>query len=975
LDVEFEIEVHTIDPQHPPALFGLHTAAIAPEMINKAKPNGELTQPPSRVTPADYVVDMSEMVPLILPPLPPGGKETTPWPQINGTHGPVDLPLPNVTCTLGWNATEIKGCSQIEYEVAYGNTFTKLEGDEPGRVTSGIVKKAAGTQTIDFAALGKGLGTYYVRVAAQNASGQEVALRSQPAVVRVVAAGGSLPVLVPGVLVWTFANFTNYFSPLSPSDWQVDEGPVYFWAGSVYNPFLRTGYDYFQWHTTNSLCVSGRLDVVAGDFGKGPSIHTATMPGRQLQQGGHGTSKWPLVERFGHFEMKPIYQKLLAANPAPWQVYALRVTPLDAAGKSCGDPSPTKYMQYAPAYAKCYIKSVSLHGCDLDPRGCMVGDVAQPTLDPAGKGVVIVPAWNCWKDHSALLIGFSELMDRDSVEKALTFSPPWPQTITTWYDKKAGTTDWETIGVGHLSNLWFDTVYTITLDTKAKTKSGQPLIAGPVRWQFRTLPYAADLATIEKFDYPKVIVTPPGTLNVNYRVKDTEEFWIDLWQSVAHSEIVPTKAPLPEGTLSSQVYAPKPAEPGIGTYISAVVGNALGYFEYKHSFQLKELPDVNADLALNGSKSFLVPGVPRGGLMSVSPVVVVEKYGSDPIPQELLGQIKVVTTYEVSSISALGKPLPGKPGIMLGSREVVCTNTLADAKGTSPHGPWYIVPTCAEIPQGVFTNWTKLYRVMAQLELPLRQTVQPGVGFSALVPKSLFPNDQLKNNTILTNSVVVLGSGAGPYEVVAYRDPGFKSFAAAWESPPVELQRQVDLWSPATGLNDQISSIEIGSQVKAWVFEHDYWGRRLMVSSSAANLGNMDNCISSLIITDQHAAEPWGVYVTSGGTPVVKFFPFCYSDWLPWEATIGPSGARQPKLMPKTGLQGSVHYMSYKSLGPVSGNIFRLDITGPFNVRLSDKNQQWKSYGFYQGPNTHLVTDPAAKGATYLDISLTNSTP
>ncbi len=120
--------------------------------------------------------------------LPFGQKRlTTPWPKVNNSRGPIDVSESNAAnITLSWDLQKtLPQASQIEYEVLFGSSFTVLDQDEPKRIQNGVVKKNSGQYPLNISASGKGKGVYYIRIVAQNSKGVDLALRSQPVLVRV----------------------------------------------------------------------------------------------------------------------------------------------------------------------------------------------------------------------------------------------------------------------------------------------------------------------------------------------------------------------------------------------------------------------------------------------------------------------------------------------------------------------------------------------------------------------------------------------------------------------------------------------------------------------------------------------------------------------------------------------------------------------------------------------------------------------
>ncbi len=759
----------SIDPRHPPVLLGVR---LLPAELGAAAPmemmaNRNLDAPPGMIRPEHF--HLAGPPPAMTTLKLPFGQEhaTTPWPMIDMSRGPVNLPEPNLKATLSWDAKAIQGCVQVEFEVAYGSAFTVLGGDEPGRIDSGIVKQPAGQHPLDFAKYGKGLGTYFVRVAAQDAKGADVAFRSQPVVVNAHAAGA--PPSDVRVTSLTMAGFTDFFSDTTLA-WVVTSDPdsillagefakkqafplgqIVIDATAYFN--ATKGWKFLHWRTPWPNCAKGRVEVAKGEFGAGAPLHDAQDAGHPYQSGGpkdvHGH-----IKRFGYVDLLPVYQKILAANPSPGETYAARVTPLDAAGSPCGGPSETQYLQFAPyAFAaKTKIKTVYYDGGSLD-----LGTPADSPCPPAvHEGTTVMPAFTCWKDNSKLVITFDGPMDAASVNKAIGFSPPWPDIVTKWYQDNQ-------FGVGHMSSLWFDTVYTITLGTGAKTKSGAKILDKALQWRVKTLPFADKIPSIKKLEIvPGTVIIPPGAMTINYRVEDATDFYMELVNAYGEYGIGTAEydPPLPEGSVRTSVLNPVPKPDGPGYFIRAVAGNALIFFAEDFPFQIKQIPKVKADLAIDGALCALVPGPVQGAPIFIGPTVTIKNLGPEPMPSELLALTKVVTSYYIDP--PVGTPGYGTKGPH--NREVACTNTLAQTKNPpGGMGPWVIVPTCPELPNGVFTKFTRLYGAKTEVWLPMSETVsQPGLG-GAILPHVL--DDNINNNShayFPDPWPVVLNAGAAP---------------------------------------------------------------------------------------------------------------------------------------------------------------------------------------------------------------------
>lgn len=860
---------------------------------------------------------------------------TTPWPTVNGSRGPVTMQIPKATGNLAWNVQEITKASQVEYEVTYGVNFTKLDGDEPGRIASGTIDNVAATVTLDFASYGKGPGTYYVRVAAQDSGGKDVAYRAQPVKVRVHPKGGP-PGIVVKVLNFVTVNFFSTTIQFFPTTLVSD--PLSFPEGPKY----------FQWRTSLKNCQKVRFEVVEDDFKAGKQPIFSQIDSGSIYKLPNG-DPYPWFHRWGHIDLKPVYQKLLAAKNQPGKAYALRVVPLDSQSKSCGAASDQLYLQYFEPYGK-YIKHFMLYGQYF--VGAPKGSLKPPPIHEGYHKVT--PEFNCWKDNTKFFIVFEQEMDKPSVEKALTISPPWPDKVIKWYDKTSKITGGaaHSIGVGHMSNLWFDTVYTITLGTGAKTQKGKKILQTPVQWRFKTLPYAEKIPSIQKMNYTKAVTIPPGDMTISYKFTDVAKGEIRLWNVYATGPALQ----LPEATQKYKITSVKSKptyEPTKETCIHVTLGNALMVSSMRFPFKVSAIQPSKTDLAI--ALAYLVPGKGRDPVLSLEPFVKVINKGPDPVPKEILPLVKVETTYFVSP------PFCSDTWCKSSARKVVAVNTLQHCKAPFKKGDTCIVvPTSKELPKGKFQQPTRLYAAQARLKIP----------YNTHYYSSQFLNDNQKNNDYFFDppKPVNLGDNPLPYEVIAYEKANFKGERKVWELYQGFLQHQVVSLGK---LNNSISSIRVGSKVHAAAFEGaGYEGKYWKIDGHVKQLSsNLDNSISSLIVYDKNESEPWGVHLIgykSGGH--AKFFPLSKPGSQGWGAVLDKMGNRVPA--PPYNI---VCYFDYPSVGVVNDDVGTVKIHKKFSVFLYEAANLKGNAIHIKGPITQKLNQNWKNKVSSIRMPLTKN--
>lgn len=623
-------------------------------------------------------------------PLPFGQKRlTTPWPKVNGSRDPICLAKPlKTSVNLEWDTLATTGAKQIKYEIVFGSNFTKLDGDQSGAIASAVVKSTKGSIVLDLASFGKGSGTYYIRVAAQDALGEDVAYRSQPVKV-VLEPNGCVPLLLgKPINLFTVNHFTSvkygYARGVS-----VTTEPQSFPEGP---PFI-------QWSTLLEACSNARLEVVKGDFNAGSSaLYSKTGAGSVYPHKANVSG----IHRWGRFDLKPVYLKLLAAKHNLGQKYALRVVPIDAQGKQCGAAATELYLQYFQPHSAS-ISKVMLNGQYL--TGMPKGSLMAP---PVYEGYnTVTPKFNCWKDNTKIFVSFKQEMDEKSVEKAMTISPPWPDLVVKWYTKNSMVTSGEihSIGIGNMSNLWFDTVYTITLGTGAKTKSGKKILQTPVQWRFRTMPFADKMPLIEIVDYSKIVTIPNGEMTIAYAFNNVDKAEVGLGY-VFHTQIPQSLISVKE---TIEVLRVDPAyDPAMGAHVSVLYGNALAILGERHPFKVNVVPPVKTDLAI--SSAHLIPGRLSTDQITMDPYVEITNNGPSSIAKDVLPFAKVDVVYRVSP--------PFCSGIWCKwqAREVRAVASMKNCKAPFKKGnSCKLTPTSWDLPKGKLNKPARMYAAEARL--------------------------------------------------------------------------------------------------------------------------------------------------------------------------------------------------------------------------------------------------------------------
>jgi hypothetical protein len=122
--------------------------------------------------------------------------------------------------------------------------------------------------------------------------------------------------------------------------------------------------------------------------------------------------------------------------------------------------------------------------------------------------------------------------------------------------------------------------------------------------------------------------------------------------------------------------------------------------------------------------------------------------------------------------------------------------------------------------------------------------------------------------------------GVGPREVIAWEDAGFSGRHMSWTLEPGMRQRlipDIPEW-----FNDEISSFQVGSEVRVAAYRHSaFAGPYVVYSSDTGGVSNYWNDeISSVIVFPKEQAYPLGVVLSdtafntvTGYEPTRQFFP------------------------------------------------------------------------------------------------------
>jgi len=518
--------------------------------------------------------------------LPFGQKRlTTPWPKINGKRGPIAISLADAgKVTLSWDVGSlIKNRAKIEYEVKFDSNFTVLDKDDPERIKHGSIAGKTGQHSFSLLTKSEQRGTYYIRIAAQNNNGKDVALRSQPVVVYVDPPFGFYDVeiaLVPTISGLMSALYPNH---ITTAYFKLGAYPL---TDQKFNPLnIALPYDSGKlelfWETTLEDCTHAILsvkddkEVIYNETQAGVKVHELHKVGEVVAY----------IERRGSFDLTSLLKGL------KWgREYSLSVHPIDSNLQPAGKPSDSKVMKVF--YSSPYLK--------IKPD-IVKGDLPRPKKEI--RKIQVTPFYYCVQDdHRKHTFSFSEPMDKKSVESNLTVSPPWPDVQIKWY-----VNDTE-MGYGNLSNLWFDTVYTMTLGTGAKTKTGKKILETPVQWLFKTYPYAEECPEVVVFDFsPKPVLVPPA---VSYYVSE-DMFFVFFLKNAEDLKIgrihgiegyFKDYPKLPGGVFKFVVTGRSFQKHldmwGQDSYIQLMGKNALGDAYKNYYFPINEMVEVKADLSI-----------------------------------------------------------------------------------------------------------------------------------------------------------------------------------------------------------------------------------------------------------------------------------------------------------------------------------------------------------------------------------------
>jgi len=520
--------------------------------------------------------------------LPFGQKRlTTPWPKINGLQGPVELTLKDAAnATLSWDIpTSLSSVTQIEYEVKRGSNFTVLDKDEPNRIQNGIIKKRSGNYILTLAKDKNDLGIYYIRIAAQNSDGKDMALRSQP-----------VKVMVGKIM--SIAELEPIFNPFGTLIFNKKTRTYFEIDGVIHNVVklkLESNFDgilEFKWETEQENCTEVQLNITdAKDPGtllySIKQVGTAEASVCKTDEG-----YIPCTRRKGSFDLTSIFKNL------KWgKKYQLWINHLNNAGEIVGLLSKMHFL--AIDYRSSYIDAVSIRGQALGP-----GTPEGLSLPKKIEWSRVTPHYGCMKDdHRQFTFIFTEPVNITSVKNNLSVFPPWPDVELKWHNN-----DTE-LGYGNMSNLWFDTVYTVTLGIGAKTKSGKALLETPVQWQVKTLPYAEKCPKVIAMNIlPLEIQLPPksiGATEVQFSFQTDAADYLNVFIPHLSGYWKDEKYPKLPGGVFTYMANGKNTHPSVQSFGETPfwrisLANALGWVDSQDYFVLKEMPVAKADLAILG---------------------------------------------------------------------------------------------------------------------------------------------------------------------------------------------------------------------------------------------------------------------------------------------------------------------------------------------------------------------------------------
>jgi len=134
---------------------------------------------------------------------------------------------------------------------------------------------------------------------------------------------------------------------------------------------------------------------------------------------------------------------------------------------------------------------------------------------------------------------------------------------------------------------------------------------------------------------------------------------------------------------------------------------------------------------------------------------------------------------------------------------------------------------------------------------------------------------------LITFGLDSVASGVGPTEVVLWEDPGYSGPSFNYSINTNRGDATQDIYA-VFALNDKISSVEVGSDVKVAFYRHNFFcGPSKVFEGSVPYLGNYWNDqMSSLIIFSKDYDFPPGVILSetapntvTGFEPETQFFP------------------------------------------------------------------------------------------------------
>jgi len=134
---------------------------------------------------------------------------------------------------------------------------------------------------------------------------------------------------------------------------------------------------------------------------------------------------------------------------------------------------------------------------------------------------------------------------------------------------------------------------------------------------------------------------------------------------------------------------------------------------------------------------------------------------------------------------------------------------------------------------------------------------------------------------LITFCLDSIASGVGPTEVVLWENPGYSGYSYSYAIDPNDRLATKDVYQ-VHGLDNIISSVEVGSEVKVAFYRHSiFCGPSKVFEGNVSYVGDYWNDqMSSLIIFSKDYVVPPGVRLSetdpntiTGFEPVSQFFP------------------------------------------------------------------------------------------------------